>query len=152
LINELFKNQDAFHASTYMALAGGRLHMGPVWDFDISMGNSDYGASRKLRGWMLRHKAWASRMYRDRQFTRRMAARWAEWRRKGLRREVLATVDRSERALHGALERNFARWPVLHQRIWPNPVARGSYRAETRFLRSWLKRRIAWIDRNVRRL
>ena len=39
--------EDAFHASTYMALhADGRLRLGPLWDFDISMGNSDYGASR----------------------------------------------------------------------------------------------------------
>jgi hypothetical protein len=65
---------------------------------------------------------------------------------------VLSAVNRSERALHGALGRNFARWPVLDQRIWPDPRARGSYRAETRFLRSWLKRRIGWIDRNIRRL
>jgi hypothetical protein len=152
LINELFKNQDAFHASTYMTLRDGRIHLGPVWDFDISMGNSDYGPSRRLAGWMLEQRDWAERLYRDRRFTRRMAARWAEWRRAGLRRHVLATVHRSERALHGAIGRNFARWPVLDRRIWPNPRARGSYRAETRFLRSWLKRRIAWIDGNIRRL
>jgi hypothetical protein len=47
---------------------------------------------------------------------------------------------------------NFRRWPVLDRRVWPNPVARGSHRAEIRFLRSWLKRRIAWIDRNIGRL
>jgi hypothetical protein len=152
LIQELFKNQDAFHASTYMTLDGGRLRLGPVWDFDISMGNSDYGPSRRLQGWMLEQRDWAERLYRDRRFTARMAARWAEWRRDGLRRHVLSTVSRSERALHGAIGRNFARWPVLDQRIWPNPRARGSYRAETRFLRSWLKRRIGWIDRNIRRL
>ena len=150
LINELFKNQDAFHASTYMALRGdGRLHLGPVWDFDIAMGNSDYGPSRRLRGWMLARRDWAERLYRDRRFARGMAARWRELRARGLRRHVLRTVGRAERSLHDALGPNFRRWPVLDRRIWPNPAARGSYRAETRFLRSWLKRRIAWIDGNV---
>jgi hypothetical protein len=62
---------------------------------------------------------------------------------------VLATVTRGQRSLHGAVGRNFRRWPVLDRRIWPNPVARGSYRAEVRFLRSWLERRIRWIDRNI---
>jgi len=81
-----------------------------------------------------------------------MATRWRDLRRAGLQRRVLRTVDRSRAELHGALERNFRRWPVLDQRIWPNPVARGSYEAELRFLRGWLKRRIAWIDRNVERL
>jgi hypothetical protein len=47
---------------------------------------------------------------------------------------------------------NFRRWPVLDRRIWPNPRARGSYRAEVRALRSWLTRRIGWIDRNIGRL
>jgi hypothetical protein len=153
LVNELFKNQDGFHGSTYMALHDdGKLHMGPVWDFDIAMGNSDYGPSRRLRGWMLRHRDWAERMYRDRSFTRQMAARWRQLREAGLRRHVLATVDRSRAQLRGAVVPNFRRWPVLDRRIWPNPRARGSYRAELRFLRSWLIRRIRWIDRNVGRL
>jgi CotH kinase protein len=153
LINELFKNEDGFHGSTYMSLhADGMLHMGPVWDFDIAMGNSDYGPSRRLRGWLLRHRDWAERMYRDRTFTRRLARRWHQLRRAGLRRYVLATVDRSHAQLRGAIVPNFRRWPVLDHRIWPNPRARGSYTAELRFLRSWLNRRIRWIDRNIARL
>jgi len=150
LVNELFKNEDGYHGSTYMSLhEDGRLRMGPVWDFDIAMGNSDYGPSSRLRGWMLRHRDWAERMYRDRAFTKQMARRWRALRRAGLRRQVLATVDRSRAQLRGEVVRNFRRWPVLNQRIWPNPVARGSYQAELRFLRSWLSRRIRWIDRNV---
>jgi CotH kinase protein len=153
LLNELFKNQDGFHGSTYMALhADGRLRLGPVWDFDIAMGNSDYGPSRRLRGWMLARRDWAERLYRDRAFTRRMARRWRELRRGGLRRDVLAAVDGSRAQLRGDVVANFRRWPVLDRRIWPNPRARGSYRAEVRFLRSWLIRRIRWIDRNIGRL
>jgi hypothetical protein len=151
LLNELFKNEDGFHASTYMALSDGRLHLGPIWDFDISMGNSDYGPSRRLRGWMLERRDWAERLYRDRSFRRAMAARWRALRAAGLRRDVLAAVERSRRELRGAAGRNFRRWPVLHRRIWPNPAARGSFRAEVRFLRSWLIRRIAWIDRKFSR-
>ena len=75
LINELFKNEDGFHGSTYMALRGGKLHMGPVWDYDISMGNSSYGPSRRLRGWMLARRDWAERLYRDRRFAS-CTARW----------------------------------------------------------------------------
>jgi hypothetical protein len=147
LLNELFKNEDGFHASTYMALDGGRLRLGPIWDFDISMGNSDYGPSRWLEGWMLARRDWAERLYRDRAFRHAVGRRWRELRAAGLRRAVLASVERSRRELRGAAVRNFRRWPVLDRRIWPKPVARGSYRAEVRFLRAWLIRRIAWIDR-----
>jgi hypothetical protein len=76
-----------------------------------------------------------------------MGRRWCELRAAGLRRAVRASVERSRRELRGAAVRSFRRWPMLDRRIWPNPVARGSYGAEVRFLRPWLIRPIAWIDR-----
>jgi hypothetical protein len=63
---------------------------------------------------MLRQRDWAERMYRDRTFTRRLAHRWQQLRRAGLRQHVLATIDRSHPQLRGAIAR----------RIWPNPRAR----------------------------
>ena len=158
LLNELFKNQDAFRASTYLARgAGGRWQLGPVWDFDISMGNSDYGPSRKLRGSMLAQRVWASRLYRDPRFVRAATARWRELRRAGLRRHLLRTVNRNARRLAatGATSRNFRRWPVLGVRVWPNPpaaVRRTTYASEVRALRRWLELRIGWMDRHVSRL
>ena len=147
LVNELFKNEDAFHASTYMSLHDdGRLRMGPVWDFDIAMGNSDYGPSSRLRGWMLEHRDWAERMYDDRSFIRRMGARWRALRAAGLRSALMRMVSSNYRLLRGPARAHFSRWPVLSRRIWPNRVARGSYRSEVRALRSWLDRRMDWLD------
>ena len=155
LVNELFKNQDAFHGSTYLARAPGeRWQLGPVWDFDISMGNSDYGLSRVLKGSMLERRAWAKRFYRDPAFMRALTARWAELRAGGLREQLLRDVRSTARRLEatGAARRNFARWPVLGRRIWPNPpaaVRRTSYASEVRALRSWLTRRVAYLDDHV---
>ena len=147
LLNELFKNQDAFHRSTYFSLhADGRLRMGPLWDFDTSMGNSYYGESRFLAGWMLDGRDWAERMYDDRSFIRRMGARWRELRADGLRGKVMRMISASYRQLRGPARAHFRRWPVLDEVVWPAPVARGSYRAEVRFLRSWLDRRMDWLD------
>ena len=158
LINELFKNQDAFHASTYLARgAGGRWQLGPVWDFDIAMGNSDYGPSAVLEGSMLEDRAWAARLYRDPAFVAAVAARWRALRAGGLRRALLRDVARHARRLEatGAAARNFRRWPVLGVRVWPNPpaaVRRTTYRSEVAALRSWLERRIDWMDGHVREL
>jgi hypothetical protein len=153
LMQELFKNQDAFRASTFLTKgAGGKLAFGPVWDFDISSGNSDYGESRRLPGWTLRRRDWAERLYQDPGFTNAMARRWQQLRQAGLRADVLEAIAGYRRELRGSVTRNFRRWPVLHRRVWPNPVARGSWRAEMRALRSWMLRRIRWIDRNVGRL
>ena len=40
LLNEFFGNYDAGNHSTYMYKeSGGKLHIGPVWDFDQAMNN-----------------------------------------------------------------------------------------------------------------
>jgi CotH kinase protein len=155
LVNELFKNEDAFHGSTYLARgAGGLWQMGPVWDFDISSGNSDYGPSARLRGSMLEDRVWAKHLYRDRRFVRAAAARWRELRAAGLRGQLLGSVSRHAERLaeSGAAGRNFRRWPVLGVRVWPNPpaaVRRTTYTSEVRALRRWLALRIGWMDRHV---
>jgi len=158
LLNELFKNQDAFRGSTYLSRGGdGRWALGPIWDFDIAMGNSDYGESRLVKGSMVARRQWASRLYLDPRFQRALAARWRELRRKGLARHLQRSVrGHADRlAATGAAGRNFRRWPVLGRRVWPNPAAavrRTTYAAEVRALRTWLSRRVAWLDRNVGRL
>jgi len=158
LLNELFKNQDAFHASTYLTqAAGGRWALGPIWDFDIAMGNSTYGPSARLKGSMLARRAWARRFYRDPALVAGMAARWQALRAGGLRERLLDDVERHAQRLAstGSAGRNFHRWPVLGVQVWPNrPAAmtRNTYGSEVRALRGWLVRRVAWMDANVGRL
>ena len=38
LMQEVFKNLDGFRRSAYFFYKKGLIHMGPVWDFNISMG------------------------------------------------------------------------------------------------------------------
>ena len=150
LLQELFRNVDGFNASTFMVKgAGRRLAMGPVWDFDLAMGNARQNNADATRGWGVRSRVWASKLHSDPAFRRALAARWAQLRRSGLRAAVLGAVDRSAAQLvdTGAAGRNFRRWPILDRRVWQNPTARGSYAAEVRALRRWLSLRVAWMDR-----
>ena len=96
---------------------------------------------------MLEHRDWAERMYDDRSFIRRMGARWRALRADGLRGKVMRMISVHYRELRGPARAHFRRWPVLDRLVWPNPAARGSYRAEVRFLRSWVSRRMSWLDR-----
>ena len=106
---------------------------------------------------MLARRQWASRLYRDPRFVRAMAARWRALRREGPRRAASAagaSARRPARRERGGGP-NFRRWPVLGQRLWPNPasaVSRRTYGSEVAGLRSWLRVRVAWLDRNVARL
>jgi hypothetical protein len=159
LLQELLKNEDAFHASTFMTTtAGGPIVMGPAWDFDLSTGNTNYGPSARLAGSMVARRDWAERLLRDGAFVRGLARRWRELRAGGLLEAMLAQVDANVRTLGPAIGRNFRRWPVLGRYVWPNPRDprtgrfRPTYRSEVAHLRSWLTRRAAWLDRNVDRL
>jgi hypothetical protein len=127
-------------ASTFMTVDGGKLRLGPVWDFDFSSGNSKRAPSRFLEGWMAAERPWASQLYRDRAFMRHMGRRWAELRRAGLRARLLRAVDEYGRALAPAARRDSARWPGGGDR------PRGTRPDHVRDLRRWLERRIAWLD------
>ena len=122
------------------------------------MGNSIHGRSRHLPGLMLPDRTWTERLYRKPAFTRTMAQRWRELRRAGLRRDVLRTIDAMTSELRRPVARNFQRWKILGRYVPPNPRDprtgryRTTWKSEVAFLRSWLTRRIAWLDRGLPRL
>jgi hypothetical protein len=133
--------------------AGRKLRFGPVWDFDLSTGNARYGSSESTTGWWTRSRQWVGRLWLDCRFRAALGARWRALQGAGLRRELLLRLDGHHRVLRdGPAGRNFRRWPTLDRRLWESPQARGSYGAEVRYLRGWLTRRMAWMDRASRRL
>ena len=159
LLNELFKNEDAFRSSLFLHKpSGAKLRLGPVWDFDVAMGNSSHGESARLEGWITTGRPWASRLPQDPAFADALIRRWRRLSASGLQEWLLRRVDASVRALGSARARNFRRWPIIGVPVWPNPLdpatgrPRTSYAAEVGFLRSWLTARVAWIDANVEAL
>jgi hypothetical protein len=156
LLQELFGNQDAFHASTFFHRPpGGRITFGPLWDFDIAMGNTTMTRFRTTPGWNLRGRPYAGRLWQDARFRRGLAARWRKLREAGLRQRVRGMIARDARRLRGPQVRNFTRWPILGRYVWPNPAdpRTGRYRptwgSEVAYLRRWLGARISWMNRRL---
>ena len=155
IINELFRNIDGFRNSTYMYKdRGGKLTMGPVWDFNLSMGNSSFNEGWKTGGWLIytnRVPFWWDRLLQDRSFTRKLVKRWQE-----LRKDILATsklldeIDRTAGLLSEAQARNFQRWPVLGRTLFGNPN-RGyaTYQQEVKQMKIWLQARLKWMDKHI---
>jgi hypothetical protein len=162
LLNELLRNVDAFRLSAYMHKdRGGKLEMGPVWDFDRSSGNIDTLASPE--GWYLARRFsgyeppfWWSRLLEDDTFRRRLARRWNQLREDALSSASLtAAIDANVSTLGAAADRNFAVWPFLGSRRPPfnrDPVASRTYAGEIHELKSFLVARADWIDRHVESL
>lgn len=151
LVQELLKNKDAaMGSSVYLYKErGGLLKMGPLWDFDIAAGNIDfYPSAMYPEGWYLRNTtAWFDSLMRTPAFKARVKARWKPF------KESIKTlpqyIDRQAAILELSQRENFIRWPILGTHVWPNQVVTGSYAGEVDWLKHWLRKRVAWMDKHI---
>jgi subtilisin-like proprotein convertase family protein len=166
LINELSRNVDAYRVSSFLYKDkdsnGGRLHAGPVWDFDLAWGNADYCHGWDTAGWAYDFGAlcpehynqvpfWWSRLLQDSSFTNAVRCRWNELRDNVLSPAFVdAFCDSVATLLDGAEQRNFIRWPILGTYVWPNPQpVPTSYAGEVQELKDFMEGRWAWMDANL---
>jgi hypothetical protein len=147
LINELVKNVDGdLRRSTYLfKKRGGKLTFGPVWDFDIAIGNAE-GRGYETFDWRIRGAPWFERMFRDPVFEAKVKAKWAQLKSSGQLNDIFTYIDRRALYLSHVQIRNFQTWDILSIIVWPNPVAMGSYTGEVTAMKDWLRARIAWMD------
>jgi hypothetical protein len=161
LMMELSRNVDAYVLSTYMHKPrNGRLNMGPVWDFNGSLGNADYFESWEAEGWHYENSEfpgdnpngfhWYTQLLKDDEFQEILSTRWSEHRADVWSDEtLLADIDATALLLDESQAHNFNRWPVLGEYIWPNDSGatdRQSYAEEVEYLKIWLTERAAWLD------
>lgn len=150
LVQELVKNQDARNYSSifYYKDRNGKLGMGPLWDFDLAIGNVNYSEAISSRGWWVRNGAWFNRLFQDPAFKQKVRARWDEVKNKEIA-EALNNINNRATYLELSQRENFKKWDILNEQVWPNPQVLGSYEAEINQIKAWLKIRITWLDENL---
>jgi hypothetical protein len=153
ILVELTKNIDGYRLSTFFHKdRGGKLAAGPIWDYNLSLGNANYLDGWIPTGWyhdLLDDASyfWWRRLFEDPEFRLRYQDRWFELRRGPFRTERLVRdVDDEAALLDEAQQRNFARWPILGVAVWPNWFVGETYESEVDWLRQFLTDRLEWID------
>ncbi|RPH90125.1 MAG: hypothetical protein EHM72_19530, partial [Calditrichaeota bacterium] len=162
LINELAKNIDTYTFSTFFYKdrdsRGGKLVIGPVWDINLGFGNADYFEGMETSGWLLRKKItvndripfWLARIDGNSEIQQKIADRWQSLKRSELALDrLLKLVDAWADTLNEAQQRNFERWPILGEYVWPNYFVGKSYAEEIEYLKEWLSRRWNWMDQEL---
>ena len=156
ILVELTKNIDGFRLSTYMHKdREGKLTMGPAWDYNLSLGNADYLNGWRATGWYFSQLSegdypYWRRLFEDPQFRLRYADRWF-----ALRRDLFTTdrlvgmVEDYATLLDEPAARNFNRWRILGQRVWPNWYIAKTFREEILWMQGWLSDRLAWMDSQI---
>ena len=175
LHQELVGNTDALW-SCFMYKPRGvdsTLMTGPVWDHDLAFDNdtrihrflsntssmdwsynygSSYGdAAPSYAGSTNTQRFW-DHILADPIAEHEM---WAEWAR--LRCTKAVDLDELNRVIDGyyemlggmAQDMNFTRWDILSTTVHQNYTARGSYKAEVDYLKTYLNYRIPWMDNKM---
>lgn len=159
IVNEIGKNVDAYIFSTYLykekdkATGEGKLVMGPLWDFNLAYGNVDYNQNaQNAPGWIwneMQRMFWFRRMLQDDYFANQFACRWEELRSTWMTNAYFTNkIDSIATVLGEAQTRNYQRWPVLGNYVWPNQYVGQTYAQEVSYLKTWLLTRLTWIDSN----
>lgn len=162
LLQELVRNVDGYRLSAFLYKdkdsKGGKLHAGPVWDLDITSGNAGYYNGWDTEGWAYEFDAnanndafavpgWWPRLAKDSTFANSLNCRW-----KTLRQEAWSNTrwqgsfDSLASLAGKAQARNYQRWDIMNEKIWPEAYVAGSYSGEIDTMKHWLTARIAWMD------
>lgn len=147
IVNELLKNVDGAVSSFYMhKKRDGKIFFGPVWDFDLALGNAGYDDVDKTYGWHIRKAPWFDRLFQDPAFEARVKTRWQQLKEEGRLELIFAYAEARARWLLIAQERNFKRWPIFYWREWYTRVVMGSYVGEVNEMLRWQRERYEWMD------
>ncbi|MFW6348423.1 MAG: CotH kinase family protein, partial [Cyclonatronaceae bacterium] len=160
LLTELLREIDGYRLSTFMYKdRGKKLVMGPAWDFNLSLGNADYIDGWKTEGWYYEDlpendcyigcgvRDWYVRLLEDEAYVQRMQQRWWTY-RQGMFSEahLSGLINDKQQELQEAQQRNFERWPILGEYVWPNYFVANTWEEELDWMENWLLERLAWMD------
>ncbi|MBO4922866.1 MAG: CotH kinase family protein [Bacteroidales bacterium] len=154
IINEIAKNADvcSFYTSCYMNLKrGGKLKMGPIWDFDNAFGKHENIFAYPVEGWYLQTTSWYRRLFEDPAFISELKKRYAYFYSR--RNDLMMDINNNAEYLRYAVDENNARWGTLYNTtVSFNYNVWGSYQNEVYCLKDWLNRRMEWLNTEINKL
>lgn len=165
ILNEVSANIDGYRLSTFLYKdkhsKGGKLKIGPPWDFDIAWLNANYYQGTSYTHWAYQVNCppsdywqvpfWWQRFMQDTNFRNDLKCRWIQLRTTVLDiAQIHAWIDSTSIYLKEAQYRNFIQWPILGTYVWPNPSPiPATYQEEIDRLKLWITNRINWLDANM---
>lgn len=144
MINEIFKNIDGGDVSTYFYKdIGGLMMAGPVWDFDLTLGNTLYEHANDPTGFRMMNTLWFDRLFQDPYFADRYSKILYPYYRKRIwsNKDILNMIDEAVLELGPSINRNIDRWYVGY--------TGEDYLKEIEDIKEFLIKRLNWMDKNI---
>ena len=170
ILNELSRNVDGYRLSTYFYKdkdsKGGKLTMGPAWDYNLSFGNADYYDGYLPQGWVynkleltegtpdyFQTPFWWGKLMKDSVFVNSVKRRWSSLRKTSLSPQtIFKFMDSTTVALKEPMQRNFGRFPLYGKKVWPNYFVGQNANDELFWMQNWISARINWLDAAIAKL
>ena len=143
IINEFFQNYDAGSFSTFFYKdLGGKVNIGPVWDFDGAMNNFEKEIS--VESMRLNETIFFHYMRQNPYFVRKSVSRYKSLRKTVLSDEYLLNyIDSSAEYLGSAADRNAQRWYGGDTSLFEKDIEK---------MKKFVVERGAWLDNNFEKM
>nr|MBP7497750.1 CotH kinase family protein [Bacteroidales bacterium] len=166
IINELCRNVDAYRLSAFLYkdhsdVNKGKLFAGPAWDYNLAFGNANYCEGNNSEGWAYKFgnycnddyyqiPFWWQAMLNDTAFQNQLKCRWSILRESSLSNNyIFSIIDSMSSLLNQAQQRNYKKWQILNEWVWPNYYVGKTYTDEINYLKKWTTERLNWLDKNI---
>lgn len=137
LINEICKNNDAFHWSAFFTLRkGGKLKLGPLWDFDNSM---KWNYVQPSSGFFVKEQSWFTRLFEDPAFVDKVKTRFVYFYNR--RFELFTEINVMANYLRFSYDEDYRRWGYDLN----NRPGYGNVDNEVQLLKTFLAERLDWL-------
>ena len=168
IVGEVSRNVDTYKKSAFFYKdkdsKDGRLHDGPVWDFDWAWKNINecdvnaidgsgwtYKISLDCRSYPV-PPGWMVKLLQDTNFTNQLHTRYSLLRKTILSVESLDRyIDSIHTLVNEAQVRHYQRWPILGINVGTPEVDAQptSFNGEIAKFKNWISTRLAWLDANM---
>lgn len=157
IIHELTYNLDCcFRRSCYLIKEkGGKLKMGPIWDFDLGFGNyrrytKDNWATVGSEGgyvWI----SWMNYLMKDDAFMKKFTDRWNEV-KTPLLTTAITSIETMYEIIKPSADVNFEVWDILGKDVLALPASHKKYDTYEKMigrLKDFLNNRYKWMDKQL---
>ena len=147
IIHEIARNYDPLHlyTSCFMNIKkGGKLRMGPIWDFDVTFGNNQNPEVYPIEGLAGKKSSWYYRLLEDPVFLQRVKVRYSFFYQS--RDNIFKYLNENSLYLRYSIIENNNRWGVLYNMGFGNHDVWGSYQNEVQQLKNWIYNRMNWLN------
>lgn len=144
MINEIFKNIDGGDVSTFFYKGiGEKIKAGPVWDFDLTLGNTSVDQINDPTGFRMVNTLWFNRLFQDSFFANRYSKVLYPYYRSKMWQidKVNHMIDEAVNELGPAVIRNNNRWYKDYGEL--------EYEIEINNIKIFLEKRLLWMDENI---